>query len=154
MKLAVGLKNETKAPNSTMLVKTTLEMFPTIHTIYQVCQIINFDWRSTVFAISAYSDRNETMHSRPDLLLDEGVPQAIAELLFEDLHDLPKVFSSDQAAEETILESVVGGLIARWFDKPEHTQIQPNAWHARKSCRTYWRNEGPGVRLRKRRQKL
>jgi hypothetical protein len=131
MKLATGLKNETKAPNSTMLVKTTLEMFPTIHTIYQVCQIINFDWRSTVFAIRAYSDRNETMHSRLDLLLDEGMPQATAELLFEDLHDLPKVFSSDQAAEETILESVVGGLIARWFDKPEHTQIPPNAWHAK-----------------------
>jgi hypothetical protein len=147
--LTPKIEKDPKLMGKHVLSEQTLDKVPTIKAIYKTCEIINFDWREMIMAIRSYSDRNLLMHNGLDQLLNDGNVTALAERIYKDLWDLPKVFSAEFAADEVMLESILGQLIAMWFEQPPDTEDEPTRWYPTEALKAELSNRRQGVKSRR-----
>ena len=84
-----------------------LDLVKTSNAVYKGCSTIGLDFKVMRTAITSYGDRNELLYSPMFQLVADGNFAALARLIHEDIHDLPKVMPAGMADEESALLAIL-----------------------------------------------
>ena len=87
---------------------------PTIHAIDKACTELRLDHENTFFAIRWYSHRNEEMHCKVNIHIQQCDWNALAIQLWKDIRELPNVFGDEEYRH---MQKALGVIKDRYFEK-------------------------------------
>ncbi|KAL2048022.1 hypothetical protein ABVK25_011118 [Lepraria finkii] len=87
---------------------------PTIEAIKKACTELGLNYENTRFAIRWYSRRNEVMHSKVGIYIQQCDWNALATQLWRDIRDLPNVFGDEEYRH---MHKALDKIKDRYFDK-------------------------------------
>ena len=91
---------------------------PTIHAIDKACTELKLDLENTLFTIRWYSQRNEEMHCKVNIHIQQCDWNALATQLWKDIRELPNVFGDEEYRH---MQKVLDVIKDRYFEKLDPT---------------------------------
>ena len=108
---------------------------PTINAIAKACTELRLDHENTRFAIRWYSQRNEEMHCKANVYIQQCDWNALATQLWKDIRELPNVFGDEEYRQ---MQTALGVIKDRYFDKLDPVSPVPSE-KAEKLSQAKWR---------------
>ena len=96
---------------------------PTVHAIDKACTELRVDHENTRFAIRWYSQRNEEMHCKVNIHIQQCDWNALAIQLWKDIRELPNVFGDEEYRH---MQKALDVIKDRYFDKLDPVSPVPS----------------------------
>ena len=96
---------------------------PTINAIAKVCTELRLDHENTRFAIRWYSQRNEEMHCKVNVYIQQCDWNALAPQLWKDIRELPNVFGDEEYRH---MQKALDMIKDRYFDELDPVSPVPS----------------------------
>ena len=101
---------------------------PTTLAIWETCVNVKLDFDQILVAINFYGQRNMSLHSGLEQLLEGRSYTKVAERLYSDKKDLGRSFGPDKMVDEVVFTTIISELIFLWFKVTEDNQHEPVTW--------------------------
>ena len=112
------------------------ESVKTTYVVSKGCTAMGISFNTVWAAIMLYGDRNKTVHSGMENLLENGDLAGLAKLIYQDIQDLPNVMPASSAETETqtlaILTRVQRPMVHQRKTEYMDETNNPKAWIPRK----------------------